>query len=405
MTSPALDSGYSWTRLAVTLLIAATGNVGMWAIIVILPAVQAEFGVDRGDASLPYVMTMVGFALGNLLIGRAVDRFGVAWCLVAAALVIAASFALATVVPAFWMLAGVHLVIGFGTASCFGPLIADISQWFLRRRGIAVAIAASGNYISGAFWPWVLADVLTGQGWRAVYLFLAFVVPVAMLPLALVLRRPVPAEALAASDAASALRRRSSGLSPRRLAVLLGVAGVACCVAMSMPQVHVVAYAVDLGYGAEAGARMLSLMLAGGVVSRLLSGLLADRLGGVVTLLLGSVLQTLALVFYLPWDGLAPLYAVSLLFGLAQGGIVPSYAVIVREYMPAREAGRWVGLVMMMTVVGMALGGWLSGWIYDQTGSYALAFWNGILWNLLNVGLIGSLLLRSRRATGAMAAA
>lgn len=403
MTSSVHDSAYSWVRLAITLVIAATGNVGMWAIIVIMPDLQAEFGVDRGGSALPYTLTMTGFALGNLVIGRAIDRFGVAGSLIVASLAIAAGFAVSILAPSFWLLSLVHFVIGFGTASCFGPLIADVSQWFLRRRGVAVAIAASGNYISGAFWPWVLAGVMAADGWRAAYLVLAIAVPVVMIPLALVLRRPLPLAALEASDAASAMRRMSAGLQPRTLALLLGVAGIACCVAMSMPQVHIVAYCVDLGYGPVVGAEMLSLMLMGGVVSRLVSGALADWLGGVRTLLLGSVLQTVGLILYLPWDALVPLYMVSLIFGLAQGGIVPSYAVIVREYMPAREAGRWVGLVMMTTVVGMALGGWLSGAIYDLTGSYQLAFWNGIAWNLVNIVLIGSLLLRSRRATRAMA--
>jgi MFS family permease len=165
---------------------------------------------------------------------------------------------------------------------------------------------------------------------------------------------------------------------------------------MSMPQVHIVAYCVDLGYGPAVGAEMLSLMLMGGVVSRLISGLLADRLGGVLTLLIGSSLQMLALFLYLPTSGLAPLYIVSLIFGLSQGGIVPSYAIIVREYLPPREAGARVGFVIMATIVGMALGGWLSGVIYDVTGSYRWAFLNGIAFNALNVGIMLLILFRSR---------
>jgi MFS family permease len=180
------------------------------------------------------------------------------------------------------------------------------------------------------------------------------------------------------------------------LAILLGIAGVGCCVAMSMPQVHIVSYCVDLGYGPAVGSQMLSLMLLGGVASRLVSGLLADRLGGVRTLLIGSALQGVALMLYLPSDGLTSLYIVSLVFGLAQGGIVPSYAVIVREYMPSAEAGRRVGFVLMTTIVGMALGGWMSGWIYDVTGSYHMAFLNGIAWNGLNIGIMVLILLRTR---------
>ena len=171
-----------------------------------------------------------------------------------------------------------------------------------------------------------------------------------------------------------------------------------------MPQVHIVSYCVGLGYGPTVGAEMLSLMLFGGVISRVISGMVADQLGGVLTVLIGSVLQCMALFFYLPWDGMVPLYIISTMFGLAQGGIVPSYALIVREYMPAKEAGARVGFVIMMTILGMALGGWMSGWIYDVTGSYQLAFINGILWNGLNIAIVLMLMKRSRpRGRTAMA--
>jgi MFS family permease len=186
-------------------------------------------------------------------------------------------------------------------------------------------------------------------------------------------------------------------MSPGAIQILLVIAGLGCCVAMSMPQVHIVAYCADLGYGVARGAEMLSLMLATGIISRLASGFLADRIGGIKTLLIGSVLQGLSLLFYIPFDGLASLYIVSAMFGLAQGGIVPCYAIIVREYMPAREAGQRVGIVIMSTILGMALGGWMSGFIYDQTGSYAAAFLNGIAWNLVNVTAMALLLWRSGR--------
>lgn len=396
MTLTTHDSAYSWSRLAVTLAIAMVANVGMWAIIVIMPAVQAEFGVGRAEASLPYTLTMIGFAVGNFAVGRAVDRWGVTRVVVACALGIAAGYGLAMASGSILALSAAQLVVGFGTSVGFGPLIADISHWFMKRRGIAVAIVASGNYLSGAIWPILLAGILTESGWRAAYGVLAVATVVIVIPLAFALRRQVPETAHDMAEAASVANRRSSGLSPRALAWLLGLAGVGCCVAMSMPQVHIVSYCVDLGYGPAVGAEMLSLMLLGGVASRLVSGMLADRLGGVKTLLLGSVLQAIALALYLPSDALVSLYVVSLIFGLSQGGIVPSYALIVREYMPAREAGARVGFVLMATIMGMALGGWMSGWIYDVSGSYEMAFWNGILWNGLNIGLMLWLLSRSR---------
>jgi MFS family permease len=390
-----LDSPYSWGRLALSLAAATVGNVGMWAIIVILPAVQAEFGTGRGGASIPYTLTMVGFALGNLLIGRLVDRHGIAPVLGGAALVSAAGFAVSALAPSVLVLALGQLLVGLGTAATFGPLIADISLWFRRRRGIAVAVVASGNYLSGAIWPLLLAGVLETQGWRAACWILAALVGLGMLPFAAFLRRRLPDIHLSAATQATA-HRLETPLSPAALTWLLALAGVACCVAMSMPQVHLVAYCVDLGYGPAVGAEMLSLMLMGGVVSRLVSGLIADRLGGVRTLLIGSVLQMLALALYLPAEGMTSLYLVSLIFGLSQGGIVPAYALIVRETMPAREAGARVGTVIMATILGMALGGWMSGAIYDWTGSYMLAFVNGIAWNALNVVIIAGLWLGSR---------
>ena len=392
----AVDSPYAWLRLAITLAIATIGNIGMWSFIVVMPLVQAEFGVDRADVSLPFMMTMVGFGAGNLLIGRAVDRFGITPALIGAALMISISFAFAAYAQSIWLLSLAHVFIGFGTAASFGPLIADISHWFVKRRGIAVAIAASGNYFSGVIWPMVLSGVLVDQGWRLVYLVMAMFVAAAVVPLSLMLRQQI-----SSSDAAIAVNRAKAAIStvsfsPKALQNLLAIAGIGCCVAMSMPQVHIVALSVDLGFGTVAGAQMLSLMLLGGVVSRILSGFAADKVGGVRTLLAGSILQCIALFLYLPAQGLNMLYIVSFIFGLAQGGIVPSYALIVREYLPAKEAGVRVGFVIMATIVGMAFGGWITGWLRDLTGDYQLAILNGIMWNFLNIAIISMLLFKTR---------
>ena len=386
---PQLDTRYSWLRLFISLLIAVIGNVGMWAIVVVMPDFQAEMGLDRANASLPYTFTMIGFAVGNYAIGRMVDRYGIVACLLGAAVLNSAAFYAATLTSSLWIICFIQLLLGFASAAAFGPLIADVSKWFLKRRGIAVAIAASGNYLSGAIWPLLLTGVLQTSGWQGVYLWLAALTITIMVPFSLLLSQKVNDQSIQLADAQSSNRLGALPFSARTLTWLLGLAGVGCCVAMSMPQVHIVAYCVDLGYGPTAGAEMLSLMLMGGVFSRLISGVLADRLGGGRTLLIGASLQCAGLVLYLPSDGLASLYLVSLVFGLSQGGIVPSYAIIVREYLPARVAGERVGFVMMATIMGMALGGWMSGWIYETSGSYALAFWNGIAWNFLNIAIVG----------------
>lgn len=391
-----LDSPYSWRRLVLSILLSTIGSIGMWAIIMVLPEVQKEFGIDRGDASLAYSATMIGFAIGNYLLGRFVDRVGIYLTLIVAAIAQASGFVLVSISENFWLFVFLQgSLIGISTAVTFGPLIADVSHWFHRRRGVAIAAVASGNYLAGVIWPLLLSNVLVEQGWRHTYLTIAVVMVVAMLPLSFGLRRRPPHQT--GTQGLQSSITRSIGLSPRAMTALLAIAGVGCCVAMSMPQVHIVAMSVDLGYGITVGAKLLSLMLAGGIVSRILSGLLADHIGGVKTLLIGSTLQCLALFLYIPFDSLISLYIVSLIFGLSQGGIVPSYAIIVREYLPAKEAGSRVGLVIMATVVGMALGGWMSGWIYDQTGSYQTAFVNGIAWNFLNIAIIASLLWHTGR--------
>jgi len=400
-----LDSRHSWMRLAISVLIATIGNVGMWSVVVVLPMVQAEFGVDRSGASTPFTMTMIGFAIGSLVLGRFVDKWGIARPIAAATLLSALGFVLCGLAPSIWLFGLAHgVLIGFGTAIYFAPLVADISHWFLRQRGLAMAAAATGNYVAGTIWPPLMQPFLAAEGWRWTYIAIGITVAVTTIPLTLLLRGSRPgAGATDASGAAPALVR--SDLSPRTLQALLFIAGLGCCVAMSMPQVHIVAYCVDLGYGMARGSEMLSLMLFGGIFSRLLSGWIADRIGGVRTLLIGSVGQGLALLFYIPFDGLVALYVVSLVFGLSQGGIVPSYAIIVREYMPANEAGQRVGVLVMATIIGMAIGGWMSGWIYDLTGSYAAAFLNGIAWNLLNLAMILIVLWRTRGPRLAAAAA
>jgi MFS family permease len=368
----------------------------MWSVVVALPAVQAEFAVARGAASLPFTLAMLGFAGGGILIGRLVDRFGIVLPVVGGASALCLGYVAAGHAATLGQFAAAHgLLIGVGSAATFGPLIADISHWFTRRRGIAMAICAAGNYFAGAIWPPLVQHFIAGYGWRQTHIGIGLFCLATMLPLVLLLRRPAPARRIMAGDAVlgspSALR-----LSPGALQTLLVVAGLACCVAMSMPQVHIVAYCGDLGYGVARGAQMLSLMLGFGIVSRIASGFIADRIGGLATLLLGAALQGAALLLYLSFNGLASLYVISALFGLFQGGIVPMYTIIVREYFPAEEAGTRVGIVLMATLLGMALGGWMSGAIFDLTGSYRSAFANGMLWNLLNVSIALWLLLRAR---------
>ena len=338
------ESTYAWLRLAASLALMTISGVGMYAVAVALPAGQAEFGVSRSEASLPYTLTMIGFGLGGILMGRLSDRFGVMVPVVIGGICLGLGFIAAAATASLWQFAlvqglligAVALGLGFvaaghaaslwqfalaqglligllGTSAAFAPLVADTSLWFTRRRGIAVAICASGNYLGGAIWPPVLQHFFETNGWRATFTGVGMFCIATMVPLAFALRRKPPVLGSSSSSDAPHSKANTSktiNISPKLLLALLCVAGVSCCVAMSMPQVHIVAYCGDLGFPAARGAEMLSVMLGFGVVSRLASGWICDRIGGLRTLLLGSVLQGIALIAFLPFDGLVSLFVV-----------------------------------------------------------------------------------------------
>ena len=389
------DSGQAWVRLALALVIGAIGSVGMWSVVVVLPIVQGEFGATRGAISLAFTLTMLGFGLGGVATGRITDRFGIVVAMGLSIVFLGLAYVAAGLSTTLWQFIAVHILIGLGTSATFAPLMAEASHWFERYRGLAVTIVASGNYVGGTLWPPIVNWGVQSAGWRTTYVAIGIFCAVAMTIVLALLRAQIGAESRR-SHANAAPPRIDLKLSTNMLTAMLCIASIACCVAMAMPQVHIVAYCGDLGYGVARGAEMLSLMMAFGVVSRIGSGFLADKIGGIRTLLIGSVAQGFALLFYLFFDGLTSLYIISAMFGLFQGGIVPSYAIIVRESMPASEAGTRVGLVIFASVFGMSFGGWVSGVIFDATGSYAAAFLNGLLWNALNITIVVALLIRSR---------
>ena len=396
-----IDSPYAWFRLCICMSISTIGGVGMWSVVVSLPAVQADFGIARGAASVPFTLTMIGFGVGGVLMGRISDKIGIVIPVAIGGAAMAIGYSAAAFTHDVWSFGIPYALFAgmLGTGASFAPLMADISHWFEKRRGVAVSLCAAGNYLSGAIWPTVVEHLIRGYGWRNAYIAIGLFCAATMIPLAFLLRAPAPSHK-AGTVAAISGQAGTMGLSPAMLQSLLMIAGLACCVAMSMPQVHIVAYCSDLGYGVVRGAEMLALMLGCGIISRVASGFVADKLGGMKTMLIGSVMQMTALSLYLAMDGLTSLYVVSALFGLFQGGLVPSYAIVIRECFPAKEAGARVGVVMMMTLLGMALGGWMSGVIFDATGSYRAAFANGVLWNAGNVAIVVFLLLRKGRFEG-----
>jgi MFS family permease len=395
-----IDSAYAARRLFITLLLMTLGGSSMYVVSVVLPEVQKEFDVSRADASLPYTLMMLGFGAGGLAMGKLADKWGVHVALWIGAVGVGSGFILAGMASNIWLFALAHgLLMGLlGSSSTFAPLLADTSLWWDKRRGIAVAVCASGNYLAGSIWPALAQQGVETLGWRETYIWIGIVCGLGMLALSFLMKQRPPMMVVAAPGSVQSMAsERPFGLPVNTAHALLCVAGVACCVAMAMPQVHIVAYCTDLGFGAARGSEMLSLMLACGIVSRLISGAICDRIGGLKTLALGSLLQGVALLLFLPFDGMVSLYVISALFGLFQGGIVPAYAIIVREYFPAKRVGVLVGAAIMATMIGMALGGWMSGKVFDLTGSYHAAFVNGVLWNALNLSIALFLLWRTKR--------
>src|SRR5579863_2590122 len=399
LKSPTLfvpDSRRAWTRLAVAVLIGSLGSVGMWSVVVVLPVVQADFAATRGTASLAFTLAMLGFGIGQIVTGKISDRYGIVAAIGVGIGILGLGYVGAGLSPMIWQFILVHFLIGLSSAATFGPLMAEASHWFDRYRGLAVAIAACGNYVGGTIWPPVVNWGIQTAGWRTTHIAIGIFTAVAM-TLALIVLRLLMGSETRRSHANAAPPRVNLRLSTNALTAMLSLASISCCVAMSMPQVHIVAYCGDLGYGVARGAQMLSLMLGFGIVSRIGSGFLADKIGGIRTLLIGSIAQASALLLYLFFDGLTSLYVISAMFGLFQGGIVPSYAIIVREAMPAAEAATRVGIVIFASVFGMSFGGWVSGVIFDATGSYAAAFINGLAWNALNITIIVALFVRARQ--------
>ncbi|MBT6427425.1 MAG: MFS transporter [Rhodospirillaceae bacterium] len=398
-TSTAREPAYAYIRLAAALTLMTLGTVGMYAVVVALKPIATEFGTSRSSVSMAYAVTMIGFGLGGIVMGRWSDRVGVMWPCLLGSIMLALGFFLAARASAMWQLYLAHgLLIGaLGNAAMFAPLVADTTLWFERRRGLAVATISSGIYLAGVVWPPMLQYFIDVSDWRATYDGIALFLLLALPPLCLLLRRR-PTAVLQAPPGGHATTDRPLGLAPNGLHGVLCCAGLACCVAMAVPQAHIVAHATDLGHAARRGAEMLALLLATGIVSRLAFGWISDRIGGLKTLLRGGSLQALTLFMFMFAESLTALYLMSALFGLSQGGIVPSYAVIVRGYFVPGQVGWRISVVLSTTLLGMALGAWLAGLLYDWTGSYRLAFIIAVAVNILHMIIAWFLLRRARQS-------
>ena len=389
---------YPVLRAVVALTLISIGGSAMYFAIVGLKPVGAEFGISRALSSLPYTVTMIGFGLGGIAMGWVSDRLGVMPIIVFGGVMMAFGFTFASHAESIYAYASYHgLLLAFlGCSALMAPLVADISHWFDKRRGMAVGVVISGSYVAGAIWPLVAQHYFDLIGWRNTYIVMGWFCMLTIVPLGLVMTPKAPMTSAFGGDAGKA-DEKPLGLHASLLQSTLCVAGLACCAAMAVPQVHIVAHATDLGFAAARGAEMLALMLGGGIISRLGSGWLSDRIGGLQTLALGSLLQGMMVTSFVFANGLNTLYALALLFGLSQGGIVPSYAIIIRRYFDAGQAGWRIGVTLLSTMLGMALGGQIGGALFDLTGTYTAAFLMGTTFNVLHLAIAAWLLWRARQ--------
>ena len=382
------DSQQAWFRLAIIFAMSVIGTAGMWSVVIILPNIQNEFTLDRAASTYPYVATMFGYGFGNVIIGRMLDKIGIKKPIIFALSLLVTSYVLSFFAKNVFWLSTIQFFLGFSAAAFFGPMMADISNYFYKRKGLAVSLVASGQHLCGAIWPFLIKDFILEGDWRNAHLFIALVCSILIPILFYFLGNKVPKmnnEQKLTTQDEDINSKVNLSISNRQIQILLMIAGVLCCVAMSMPQVHIVPLCIDNGYGLAVGTEILSFMLFAAVASRVIFGFLSDKIGPIQTLILGSSLQAISLTMFLPFNSQLSLYIVAICFGLSQGGIVPIYAVIISKFLPSNEVAERVGWLIFATIIGMSLGGWLSGEIYDFTNSYRLAFINGIFWNIMNL--------------------
>ena len=391
-----VERTYGWVVVVGSLLLMTVGAGGYYVVIVGLKLVAQDFGGLRWVPSMAYSMSVFGMGHGGIFISRWSDRVGVGTPALLGALMIIAGALTASVTTDRWTFLLAHgVLIGlFGNAALFSPLIANTARWFDRRRGIAVAIVTSAQAVAGVFWPFTFRLLIEGSSWREAYRVYALVALVTMVPLSFLLRRPAPIAPEAHTREVSASDAQVLGLAQSSVLVWLCIAVVCCCVAMAMPIVHMVSHATDLGYPLARASEMLAVLLGCAFFSRIAWGAVSDRVGGLRVLMIGSLCQVLVLAMYLAVESLIGLYVLSGLFGLAFGGIIPSYTLIISKHFPPGSIGWRIATVYFFGAVGMAIGSWLGGVIFDISGAYRGAFAAGLLFNVVNLLIVGALLVR-----------
>ncbi|MDA0786561.1 MAG: MFS transporter [Proteobacteria bacterium] len=395
--------------LVASLLFMLVGTGSIYFIVVALKQISAEFAWPRAVPSIAYALQYGGAGLGGIFMGWLLDRRGMMIPAFIGATMVGLGAILTSFIQTQWELFFIYgVMLGFfGRSSLFAPLTANITRWFEHNKSLAVGIVGSGQGLAGLMWPQVFHYLMAAVGWRQAALLYGLFALATMLPLAMILRKRPPAAKATAPRRAGRDSDDTSvrpPLPPRTLQLLLSTAAIGCCVAMSLPLAHIVSHVSDLGYDSARGAEVLSLMLGCSALASFFGvGFLGGRFGGLRAIFLFSATQA-TLLFVLAFvDNLTTVYLAAALFGLGYGGILPCYPVIVRELLPAAEAGRRTGLVLLCAGGGMALGSWLGGYVFDLTGSYQIAFLIGVGFNLGNLAIITGLILRTRSLRPAFA--
>ena len=396
-----VESAQSWVVATAAFLIIMIGFGAPYIIVVGLKPIAADLGGARSAPSLAAALAYIGTAAGGIVMGWWADRVGAVWTVLLGAAMVGCGTIVASIGTEWALYVGYGLMVGLvGNSGIFAPLLTSTTRWFDRRRGIALSIVTSGQQMSGALWPPIFRYAIDTMDWRRTMLCYGLLVLATAVPLAWFIRKPPPAPAPGRADLDAVADMPVLGLRPNVAFAIICLAVVGCCIAMAMPMGHIVAYCSDLGFDPARGAEMLSLLLGAAFLGRMFWGHLADRIGGLRTVLLGTFCQALGMMLLLAIQDLVGLYVVAVAFGLGFGGIIPSYVLAVRELFPAAQAGWRIAAFLFFGLGAMALGGWLAGAIFDYAAYYTPAFQLGLATNLATVAIIALLVLRDRRPRG-----
>jgi MFS family permease len=368
---------YGWVIVACGIVMTCIGIGSMLSLGVFLQPMSEAMGWSRTGISLAALLNFLCMGVGSFFWGALSDRFGTRAVVLAGGILLGGGLvgaSQAATLGQFQLLFGV--VVGVAAGSFYAPMTATTTRWFVEHRSLAVALVSAGLGLGSMTVAPLVGWIISHYDWRVAMLVIGDLAWLLLIPAALLVRNP-PAAAPAPPLAPGALAPREFTVAealrtPQFAAIAL--THFACCAAHSGPIFHMVTNVIDHGISAMAATTVLSAAGLASLSGRVICGLLADRLGAKRVLIVGLAIQAAAVGLYLVTRELAGFYALALMFGLAYGGVMPLYAIVVREYFGARIMGATFGAVAFASTLGMALGPWLGGVLYDSFGSYAWLF-------------------------------